>query len=354
MYLGKKSLLLLLAALILTTTVFAVPSAVAQRAETVIEDLDTVWELVWGPEGKLYITERRGNILVWDGEELTQLAEISVVERGESGLMGMALDPRFSENNFMYVCYTTRRQGELENVVERLQVNEEGISDRRMLLEGMRASFIHDGCRLKFAPDETLLITMGDSAQESLAQDKDSLNGKVLRITRDGDIPEDNPFPSSPVFTLGHRNPQGLDIRPSTGEIYISEHGPASNDEINGLVPGQNYGWPEVGGKVKTPEYHPALWAWTPTIAPAGISFLDSTHLYLATLKQSKLHRLTLNESGEITRDEIVLEGYGRLRALTQGPDGRCLYIGTSNRDGRGSPRSGDDRVLRYCPENRE
>lgn len=323
----------------------------SQEVETVVDGLDTVWELAWGPDGKLYMTERRGNLLVWNGDEVKKIAELPVVESGESGLMGFALDPKFENNRLMYACFTKRSEGTLENVVERFQVNERSISERELLLDGMNASSIHDGCRLAFDSEHKLLITMGDSARGSLAQDKGSLNGKVLRIEKNGDIPEDNPFPDSPVFTLGHRNPQGLDIRPGTGDIYISEHGPASNDEINRLIPGRNYGWPEVGGTVSTEDFEPALWEWTPTIAPAGISFYGPDTLYLATLKESKLHKLTINEAGEVTDDTTVLEGYGRLRAVTLGPEGECIFVSTSNRDGRGRPRENDDRVIRYCPE---
>lgn len=325
---------------------------VAQETKTIIEGLDTVWELAWGPNGKLYMTERRGNLLVWNGEETQKIADLPAVERGESGLMGMALDPEFGENQLIYTCYTRQQDGDLENVVERFRLKENKIIESKTLLSGMNASSIHDGCRLAFDSDERLLITMGDSAKGTLAQDKNSLNGKVLRIGKSGDIPENNPFSGSPVFTLGHRNPQGLDIRPGTGEIYISEHGPAANDEINRLVSGKNYGWPEVGGTVDKEGYEPALWDWTPTIAPAGISFFGPDTLYLATLKESKLHRLELNEAGEIIRDETVLGGFGRLRALTLGPEEECLYISTSNRDGRGRPAENDDRVIRYCPRD--
>lgn len=329
------------------------PLQAMSSGETVITGLDTVWEVVWDDEGALYITERPGRVSRWTEEGLVELAQLDVVERGESGLMGMTLDPEFQENSFMYLCYTTRRNARLENVVGRFRVRGDEIIQDKVILDGMRASFIHDGCRLAFGPEEKLLVTMGDSARASLSQDPGSFNGKVLRINRDGTIPGDNPNPNSPVFTLGHRNPQGLAVRPGTSQIYISEHGPDTDDEINRLISGENYGWPEVKGMSDAKEYEPALWDWTPTIAPAGIAFLDAQTLYLATLKESKLHRLKLSPDGEITEDEIVLSGFGRLRAVTLGPRGKCLYIGTSNRDGRGRPRKNDDRVLKYCPEEK-
>jgi len=347
----RTALVLSLVLFFLVGQLLTGPTPVSGEVNTVIKGLDTVWELAWGPNGKLYMTERRGNLLAWDGSSVKKIAELPVVERGESGLMGMALDPKFTENSQAYACFTTRTEAGLENVVDRFRLSEGGISERKRILGGMNASFIHDGCRLGFGPEGKLLVTMGDSARGSLAQDPNSLNGKVLRIGTDGGVPEDNPFEGSPVYSLGHRNPQGLDVRPGTDEIYVSEHGPAANDEINRILPGRNYGWPEVGGTTATEEYEPALWDWTPTIAPAGISFFGPETLYLATLKESRLHKLTLNESGEIIDDEVVLGGYGRLRAVTTGPDGECLYVSTSNRDGRGRPREGDDRVIRYCPE---
>ena len=342
----QSKALILLIFLIFLFTFFSAASS----TETIISGLDTVWELAWGPNGDLYITERNGRVSRWNGEKLTVVKQLPVIERGESGLMGMVLDHDFDRNSYIYFCYTRNAKGTLENVVERFELIDEKLVGGKIVLEDMRGSFIHDGCRLAFDRDEKLLVTMGDSARASLAQDKDSLNGKVLRVNPDGSIPEDNPFPNSPVFTLGHRNPQGLDIRPGTEEIYISEHGPDTDDEINRLIAGNNYGWPEIKGTREEEGFEPALWDWTPTIAPAGIEFMDERTLYLVTLKQSKLHRLILDEDGRIESDEVVLEGYGRLRAILKDPESRCLYIGTSNRDGRGRPREGDDRVIKYCP----
>lgn len=323
--------------------------------EVVITGLDTPWELAWGADGKLYLTERSGRIRVWDGGRLETLASLPVEQTGEAGLMGLALDPHFPETPYIYTCYTydetglqTHDGGGLQNRIDRLRLEHGRLIRDRVILEGMQGATIHDGCRLTFAPDGTLLATMGDASSSALAQNLQSRNGKVLRIRPDGSIPSDNPFPDSPVYTLGHRNPQGLAVRPETHQIYISEHGPNTDDEINRLLPGRNYRWPQVRGKRRVDGYDAALWAWTPTIAPAGIAFLDRNTLYMATLKNSSLYRLTLDQGGAVIKDEVVLTGYGRLRALTVGPD-RCIYVGTSNRDGRGQVRSGDDKVLRVC-----
>lgn len=317
---------------------------------TVASGLDTVWELVWAADGKLYLTERPGRVGVWDGRAVRTIATLPVAEAGEAGLMGLALAPSFPAEPYAYVCYTHRAGDFLANRVQRLRLEGGRFVEDKVLLDGMAGAPIHDGCRLLFDATGSLLVTMGDAGVPSFAQDPESLNGKVLRIRPDGTVPADNPFPGSPVFTLGHRNPQGLALRPGSGSgaVYASEHGPQTDDEINRLVPGRNYGWPGVRGTSSTAGIEPALRAWTPTIAPAGIAFTDAATLYLATLKEQGLHRLVLDSAGRVMKDEVVLEGYGRLRALAMGPDG-CLYVGTSNRDGRGVPRPEDDRILRVC-----
>lgn len=330
--------------------IFGIAAAQHLSVTTVIEGLDTVWELAFAPDQTLYLSERPGRISSWDGANLTLLAELEVAEQDgtESGLMGLALDPSFPDHPYLYVCYTYD-QGGLKNRVERLRLEGQSLVPDKVLLESMQGGAIHDGCRVKFGPDGYLYITMGEAGDQSLAQNLESLNGKVLRIDREGNVPSDNPFPGSPVFTYGHRNPQGLDFHPETGAPYVSEHGPSVNDEINRLEAGKNYGWPELTGTRPVQGYEPALYAWSPTVAVAGIAFYDPNTMYAATLKKQQLYKIELDQSGSVLRARGVLGGQGRLRALTLGPDG-CLYIGTSSRDGRGRPRGADDRVLRACP----
>lgn len=338
------------AKLLSLSLILGIATAQQLSATSVIEGLDTVWDIAFAPDQTLYLTERPGRISAWDGANLTVLAELEVAEQDgtESGLMGMALDPEFPDQPYMYVCYTYD-EGGLKNRVERLRLDHQALVADKVLLESMQGGAIHDGCRVRFGPDGYLYITMGETGDTSLAQNLESFNGKVLRIDREGKIPGDNPFPGSPVFTYGHRNPQGLDFHPETGAPYVSEHGPSVNDEINRLEAGKNYGWPELSGTQPVQGYHPALYAWSPTVGTAGIAFYDPHTLYVATLKKQQLYKLELDDAGKVLRARGVLSGQGRLRAITLGPD-NCLYIGTSSRDGRGHPRGADDRVLRVCP----
>ena len=324
--------------------------------DTVATDLEVVWEIRFLPSGDLLVTERPGRltrVAIADGAQ-TVLATLPVTTGGETGLMGLALDPDFETNGHVYVCYSYRSGGVM-NRVSRLTVSGETAGDEMILLDAIPGASNHDGCRLGFGPDDKLYVTTGDGAVPDRAQDPSSLNGKVLRMNADGSVPADNPFPDSLVYTLGHRNPQGLDWH-RTGVLFVSEHGPSANDEINRLQSGLNYGWPTYGGAPGVDGYEDSVYAWTPTIAPAGGVFYDRTEIrgwrgsyLLVTLKEADLRRLTASDADFTTVDDetILFDGdWGRLRAIRVGPDG-WIYIGTSARDGRGSPGPDDDRILR-------
>jgi glucose/arabinose dehydrogenase len=317
----------------------------AYQTETLLDNLDTIWEISFAPDGRMFITERSGILSVYQDGELKTLAKLEVVgdEQGEPGLMGFALDPEFPTEPYLYLCYTYDDNDTLDdgawNRLQRFRLEGEQAVPDKILVDGMRGGWSHNGCRVKFAPDGTLFFTMGDGGQMELAQDLKSLNGKVMRINKDGSIPSDNPFPGSPIYTYGHRNPQGLDFHPVTGIPYETEHGPSENDEVNRLLPGRNYGWPEVGGTRKVGDYEPALWAWSPTVAPAGIAFDGPDTLYLGTLRNRRLYRLEVSPEGTVNRPRQVVPELGRVRvrAVTKGPDG-CLYVSTSTQNGHGRP----------------
>ncbi len=330
--------------------------------ETVVVGLEIPWDLAFTPDGRILITERPGRIRVVKNGELQQgpYATLDVFHRSEAGLMGIALDPDFTTNGHLYVCYTYSQGRGVFNRIARLTDRGDRANDHHVILDHIPGASRHDGCRIRFGPDGYLYATTGDATDPALSQDPESLAGKVLRMAADGSVPADNPFPGSLVYSLGHRNPQGLDWHPITGDLFITEHGPDRDDEVNLIEPGKNYGWPEVTGGAGDGDYVDATLALTPTVAIAGAAFLrgdrmpDSWrgNLVFAALKSSHLQRVILEppDFRTIGSRQILFQGeYGRLRAVRMGPDG-YLYFTTSNRDGRGRPREGDDRLLRLGP----
>jgi glucose/arabinose dehydrogenase len=318
----------------------------APRAETVATGLDVPWEIAFLPDGRALITERPGRVLAFDGETRA-LAEIPVAAIGEGGLLGLAIDPAFEQNGLVYLYRTTDRGNE----VARYRLTDAGLQEEATLVTGIAAAPIHDGGRLRFGPDERLYISTGDAAQPELAQDPNSLNGKILRLSPEqyrgaGGRPE--------VVSLGHRNVQGFDWQQGTGRLYASEHGASGNDEVNLIRAGANYGWPRVEGEDHG-EFTAPLAVYDSAIAPSGATFVRSEgspwrgDFLVASLGGVQLRRLRF-DGDRVTRDEALYEGdFGRLRSVVEGPDG-ALYVLTNNTDGRGSPREGDDRLLRIAP----
>jgi glucose/arabinose dehydrogenase len=287
-----------------------------------------------------------------------------VTPTGESGLLGMTLHPQFAANPFVYVVYnyTASAGGLREKLVRYTYAPAAGtLTSPLVLLDNITAATTHSGSRLLILPDLTLLMTTGDAQLRPESQNRASLNGKVLRLNLDGTVPANNPTPGSYVYTLGHRNPQGLTMGPG-GRIYSSEHGDSTEDEINLIEPNRNYGWPNVEGYCNTTaeltfcaanNVREPLTTWTPTIAPAGLAYYDHPaipgwrgSLLLAVLKNSKMVQLPLTATGTaIGTQADFITTYGRLRSICVSPQGK-VYVGTSNRDGRGAPRPTDDRIL--------
>lgn len=322
---------------------------------TVVSDLDTPWEIAFLPDGRVLITERPGNLVVVRRGEVRRFQVPPVYEAGEGGLLGLALHPDFDTNHWIYLYYTTRQGDRLENVVERWRLSEQGLGDREIILSGIPGARFHDGGRIAFGPDRMLYVTTGDAGDGSLAQAPSSLAGKILRTTPDGGVPTDNPF-GNPVYSLGHRNPQGL-AWDDRGRLWSTEHGPSGVtsgfDELNLIERGANYGWPEIQGDerregMRSPVAHSGpSYTW----APAGAAYWNGS-VFFGGLRGEALYeaRVDSYRPGARVQVKVHFRGeLGRIRVVRLGPDG-LLYLGTSNRDGRGRPRSGDDRILSLRP----
>lgn len=329
--------------------------------EVVAEGLEIPWEIRFLPDGALLVTERSGRILRIGPANgaVQELGNLPVAPVGEGGLLGAALDPDFPAKPHIYVMYTYRDGGSgtgLANRVSRLTLSGDTLGEEVVLVDGIPGAGNHDGGRIAFGPEGDLWVTTGDSSRGELAQDSGSLAGKVLRMDREGRPATANPFAGSLVYSLGHRNPQGLAWLPGDPDPFVTEHGPSENDEVNHIEAGGNFGWPLVGGAAGRAEFVDSIYSWTPTIAPAGAVFYESDAIpgwkgsfLFVTLKESDLRRLIPADPSftAVADEQILLDGrFGRLRCIAVGPDG-SLYVGTSNRDGRGDSRDGDDKILR-------
>ncbi len=354
------------------TTIVALDSTYL-HVTTVAEDLHVPWEIIWGPDDFIWMTERDGSVSRLNPETGDQqiLLELSdCYEYSESGLLGMALHPDFDSSPYVYLVYNYNDGDNKEKLV-RYTYTGDALEDEFLLLGEITCNSFsgnHSGSRLLILPDETLLMTTGDYYNDEVAQEIDELNGKVLRMNLDGTVPADNPITGSLVYSWGHRNAQGL-VLADNGIIYSSEHGPNTNDEFNIIEPNRNYGWPQIEGYCDTgPEsvfceennVKEPLLAWTPTIAVCGIDYYNHpaipelAHTILqCNLKEPAFIGLHLDQSGESILDEtsIIPEEFGRMRDVCVAPNGD-IYVATSNQDGRGSwfgafPQDGDDRILR-------
>jgi glucose/arabinose dehydrogenase len=318
--------------------------------------LEAPWDLVFTPDGEALVSERDSSRLrsidsSGNVEELQRLPENGT---GEGGLLGIALSPNYESDGYIYAYYTT----DTDNRVTRFLLGE----DPEPILTGIPVLTYHNGGRIAFGPDGNLYVGTGDAGDTSNSQDLNSLGGKILRVTPDGDVPADNPFSNSPIYSYGHRNVQGL-AWDEGGQLYATEFGQNRYDEVNRIQPGGNYGWPAVegeGGFFASGEYIDPIATWaTSEASPSGAAILKNGAIpqwegsfFMAALRGQRLYRLALDPSGTVTEQEELLSGQaGRLRHVVQAPDG-SLWVLTSNRDGRGTPIATDDRILRLAPAN--
>lgn len=330
--------------------------------EDIATRLTVPWSLSFFSDDEALITERGGVVKYVDfkSNSVETVHEFKVAAVGEGGLLGVATR-KAGRRIEAYFYYTYRLGANLRNRVVKT-IFDGGLSDEMVIVDGIEGARIHDGGRIRFGPDGMLYITTGDAAKRALSQDINSLAGKILRAKPDGGVPEDNPFPNSLIYSLGNRNPQGIDWHPVTGLLYSTEHGPSGengwfgHDEVNLIKPGGNYGWPHVIGAANDPRFiDPILHSGDDTWAPAGCSFHSGkaveewkNNLLFGALRGQHLHRVVIGENPRqvIMHEKLFVERFGRVRDVVEGPDG-SIYILTSNRDGRGIPRENDDKIIK-------
>ncbi|MEV6614472.1 PQQ-dependent sugar dehydrogenase [Streptomyces sp. NPDC051051] len=317
---------------------------------TVAEGLDTPWGLAPLPEGGLLVASRdRATITLVDTDSgrKTELGEVpGVSAAGEGGLLGIALSPDYASDHMVYAYFTSASDNRVVRMLydaDRPAGDQLGAPDT--VFRGIPKGMIHNGGRIAFGPDRMLYVGTGESGQQGLSQDRDSLGGKILRLTPEGEPATGNPFPDSPVYSYGHRNVQGLawDARQ---RLFAAEFGQNTWDELNAIVPGGNYGWPEAEGRSGDAKYRDPVAQWsTDDASPSGVAYAEGS-MWLAGLRGQRLWRVPLKGTTASADPQAFLEGdYGRLRTVVAA-GGDKLWVTTSNTDGRGTPKKGDDRIL--------
>lgn len=312
-----------------------------RMAATIATGLDVPWGIAFLPDGTALVSERDTARIVHiddDGPRPVGAVE-GVAPAGEGGLLGIAYD-----RGWVYAYHTA----EQDNRVVRMGWDGSALADPDPVLTGIPKAGIHNGGRILFGPDGMLYVATGDAGVPESAQELSSTAGKILRIRPDGTVPEDNPVAASPVFSLGHRNVQGLAFD-DQGRLWASEFGQADVDELNLITPGSNYGWPECEGSCARAPFTDPVVQWSPTsiASPSGIA-IAGDYAYVASLRGQTVWQVPLTGRGDAVR--LELGDPGRLRTVTSAPDG-SLWLSTSNTDGRGDPRDGDDRIVQLVVE---
>lgn len=320
--------------------------------DTVISGIDIPWEITWGPDNHIWMTERYGRISRVNpttGQQQLLVTLTDVTAQSESGLLGLVLHPNFVDTPWVFVAYTYSLGNAIYERIIRLNYQNNLLVRADTILEAIPENSTHNGARLLITPDRKLFITTGDAQNTSTPQNLTSANGKVLRFNLDGSIPDDNPNPQSPVWSFGHRNAQGLLLHPN-GLIYSSEHGPSSDDELNIIYRNRNYGWPNVVGPCDAQNElffcatnnvaEPIAW-WTPTTAVSDLIWYDHpsipefrNRILLTTLKDKELYVMQLNAAGDsvLSQRIFLTNRFGRLRDICTDASG-AIYLATNGQN---------------------
>ncbi|MCB9798490.1 PQQ-dependent sugar dehydrogenase [Candidatus Nomurabacteria bacterium] len=337
---------------------------VPYNIKPVANGLFVPWSVAFPSEGRILVTERSGQVRqIQDGQLQEEPVHVfdEVSTRSEEGLMGMALDPQYRSNHFVYFCYAYEDGGILQDKVVRMIDQGDSLLFESTVIDNIPAAQYHAGCRIKFGPDDKLYVTTGDATSKNIAQDVESLGGKILRLNTDGSIPDDNPIAGSYVYSYGHRNPQGIDWT-GDGVLVSTEHGPSTfdgppgGDEVNVIFPGKNYGWPIVSHDENKQGMESPRIQFTPAVAPgsalvySGKVFPQWTgKLLFGGLRGEGIYVVSFDQEFQVVEYEKLDIDVGRVREVVEGPDGH-IYFTTSNRDGRGTFRAGDDILYSIVP----
>jgi glucose/arabinose dehydrogenase len=313
---------------------------------TVATNLQAPWGIAFLPDGTALVGERDTTrvVAIEDGRVRTVGRVEGVQPQGEAGLLGLATSPTYARDRLVFGYLSTSR----DNRVVTMRYAGGRLGPPKPVLTGIPNGFIHDGGRLLFAPDGNLFVSTGETGNDQLAQDRGSLGGKILRITPDGRPAPGNPVKGSPVWTMGHRNVQGLAFD-SRGQLWATEFGQDTWDELNRIDRARNYGWPIVEGRGDQSEYRNPYVEWrTENASPSGLAYLDGS-LWAGALRGGRLWQIPLRDGTTQKPRDFFVGDYGRLRTVVVAPDGN-LWVTTSNRDGRGDPAEDDDRILVVSP----
>ena len=348
-----RRILLVIASLLLATQ--PVRAEAPFTVTTLTVGLEHPWSIAVAPDGSLLVTERPGRLRLIDplsgkARNIGGLPDIRV--QSESGLMGLTLDPAFAKNGHLYLCYSTGGVLSAGNRLSRFTMKGNALQDERVLIDDLPGARWHNGCRVAISPDGFLFASMGDATEAADAQDPTTFYGKIFRLNPDGTIPADNPFSGSPIWSIGHRNPQGLAFRPENGDLWSTEHGPDSQDEVNRIVKGGNYGWPKCRGIDPCngiANYQPAIAEFerSSTIAISDLIFYRGSafpdwqgDILFVALKTGRLYHLDLDGDKVVKSEILIDDAHGRLRDIVEAPDG-SLYLATDN---------GEDQILHLVP----